>query len=143
MTANTTDLYTTVKNTSGAAMVFGFLSKHGRRLDADATYTVPGDLVGALGAQRSQRQFQALERALLSGDLTIVKSPSVYLRSEDDDATKELALGTTDILGTTVPSWQGGGSFAQAAGASGATGATGVTGVTGVTGATGVTGPVT
>jgi hypothetical protein len=113
MTNTTTDLYTTVKNTSGAAMVFGFLSKHGRRLDNNATYTVPGDLVGALGAQRSQRQFQALERALLSGDLTIVKSPSVYLLSETGNVTRELGMASTKELGTTLPSSVGGGDFTE------------------------------
>ena len=112
--ANTNDLYTTVKNTSGAAMVFGFLSKHGRRLGVDATYTVPGDLVGALGAQRSQRQFKALERALLAGDLEIVKSPSVYLRSEGvSPITRELGMADTKELGTTVPSYDGGGDFTE------------------------------
>jgi hypothetical protein len=114
MPNTTTDLYTTVKNTSGAAMVFGFLSKHGRRLDNNATYTVPGDLVGALGAQRSQRQFQALERALLAGDLEIVKSPSVYLRSEGaSPITRELGMADSKELGTTVPSYDGGGDFTE------------------------------
>jgi hypothetical protein len=114
MPNTTTDLYTTVKNTSGAAMVFGFLSKHGRRLDNNATYTVPGDLVGALGAQRSQRQFQALERALLAGDLEIVKSPSVYLRSEGaSPITRELGMADNKELGTTVPSYDGGGDFTE------------------------------
>lgn len=109
MPSNTNDLYTTVKNTSGAAMVFGFLGTHGRRLDNNATYTVPGDLVGALGAQRSQRQFQALERALLNNDLEILKSPSVYLRSEGvSPITRELGMADSRELGTTVPSYDGG-----------------------------------
>jgi hypothetical protein len=90
-------------------MVFGFLGLHGRRLDNNATYTVPGDLVGALGAQRSQRQFQALERALLNNDLEIVKSPSVYLRSEGvSPITRELGMADSRELGTTVPSYDGG-----------------------------------
>lgn len=139
MPNTTTDLYTTVKNVSGAERVFGFLGTHGKRLANNETYSVRGDLVGALGANRSTRKFAALERALVAGDLQITKSPSVYLRSEDNDSTKELALGTTDQLGTTVPSYQGGGSFASAAqGATGVTGATGPAGATGATGATGV-----
>lgn len=139
MPNTTTDLYTTVKNISGATRVFGFLGEHGRELENNATYTVPGDLVTKLGSQRSKRKFQALERALLAGHLEIVKSPSVYLRSEDDDTTKELALGTTNQLGTTTPSYLGGGSFSSAA--QGATGVTGATGPAGATGATGATGP--
>jgi hypothetical protein len=94
-------------------MVFGFLSKHGRRLDADATYTVPGDLVGALGAQRSQRQFQALERALLAGDLEIVKSPAVYLLDRDGVGTQVLAKDDRE-LGTQEPSTEGGNDFRPA-----------------------------
>jgi len=141
MPNTTTDLYTTVKNVSGAARVFGFLGTHGKRLNNNETYSVRGDLVGALGANRSTRKFAALERALVAGDLQILKSPSVYLRSEDDDTTKEVALGTTNLLGTTTPSYQGGGSFSAAAsGATGPAGATGPQGATGPAGATGATG---
>ena len=113
MPNTTTDLYTTVKNVSGAERVFGFLSKHGKRLANNATFTVPGDLVGALGAQRSQRQFQALERALTSGALEIVKSPSVYLLSETGGVTRELGMASTEELGTTIPSYDGGGDFTE------------------------------
>jgi hypothetical protein len=74
-------LYTTVKNISGTAKVFGFLGAHGKRLADDGTYTVPGDLVATLGngGKGGQRKFKALEKALEAGDLTIVSSPSVYL----------------------------------------------------------------
>lgn len=108
---NTTDLYTTVKNVSGVKRVFGFLGEHGRELENNATYTVPGDLVTKLGAQRPQRKFQALERALLAGHLEIVKSPSVYLLSESGDLTRELAMSGDKELGTTAPSYTGGGDF--------------------------------
>lgn len=113
MPNTTTDLYTTVKNVSGGTRVFGFLGAHGRELANNATYTVPGDLVGKLGAQRSQRQFQALERALLNGDLAIVKSPSVYLLSESGNVTRELAMASTKELGTSAPSYTGGGDFTE------------------------------
>ena len=110
MPNTSTDLYTTVKNTSGATTVFGFLGTHGKRLDNNETYSVPGDLVTKLGAKRSQRQFKALENALTSGALLIVKSPSVYLLDEDGTGTQELAMqGRT--LGTTDPSYVGGGDF--------------------------------
>lgn len=108
---NTTDLYTTVKNVSGVKRVFGFLGEHGRELENNATYTVPGDLVTKLGAQRSRRKFQALERALLAGHLEIVKSPSVYLLSESGNVTRELAMSGDKELGTTEPSYTGGGDF--------------------------------
>lgn len=113
MPNTTTDLYTTVKNTSAKTLVFGFLGAHGKRLDANETYTVPGDLVTKLGSKRSQRQFESLEKALLSGALTIVKSPSVYLLSETGGVTRELGMASTKELGTTLPSYQGGGDFTE------------------------------
>ena len=134
MPNTTSDLYTTVKNTSGKTLAFGFLGNHGKTLASNATFTVPGDLVTKLAAQRSQRKFQALERALNNNLLEIVKSPSVYLLSETGGVTKELAMNSNRTLGTSTPSWDGGGSFAATS-----TGATGATGVAGATGATGPT----
>ena len=113
MPNTTTDLYTTVKNVSGKDLTFGFLGAHGVTLEDEATYSVPGDLVTKLGAQRSQRKFKALENALTSGLLEIVKSPSVYLLSETGDVTRELAMAETEELGTTDPSYKGGGDFTE------------------------------
>jgi len=112
-TNTTTDLYTTVKNVSGRELTFGFLGAHGVKLANNATYSVPGDLVTKLGAQRSQRKFKALENALTSGLLDIVKSPSVYLLSETGGVTRELAMASTKELGTTVPSYDGGGDYTE------------------------------
>lgn len=100
----TTGLYTTVENTSGVAKVFGFLGTHGKRLAANETYTVPGDLVTKLGASRSQRKFKALEKALQDGDLAIVSSPAVYLYDATDEVTRELSLDNA-VLGTVDPQW--------------------------------------
>jgi hypothetical protein len=109
MPNTTTDLYTTVKNVSGVTQTFGFLGKHGKRLANNETYSVRGDLVGALGAERSTRRFAALERALLNGALDIVKSPSVFLLSETGGITRELGMLGTKELATTLPSYEGGG----------------------------------
>jgi hypothetical protein len=101
---STSGLYTTVENTSGAAKVFGFLGTHGKRLEANETFTVPGDLVSKLGAHRSQRKFKSLESALTAGDLKIVSSPAVYLYSEDSEVTRELSLDGL-VIGTVDPQW--------------------------------------
>lgn len=97
-------LYTTVKNTSGAARVFGFLGAHGKRLANNGTYTVPGDLVAAVGkgGRGGQRQFKALEKALEDGTLVITKSPAVYLTDEDDGSIDQVNLDT-NTLGTKSP----------------------------------------
>lgn len=108
----TTGLYTTVENTSGVDKVFGFLGTHGKRLEAGDTYTVPGDLVAKLGAQRSQRKFKALEKALTDGDLKIVSSPAVYLYDADAEETRELSL-VDGVLGTVDPQWDPAGTGAS------------------------------
>lgn len=113
MPNTTTDLYTTVKNVSGRELTFGFLGAHGVKLANNATYSVPGDLVTKLGSQRSQRKFKALENALTGGLLDIVKSPSVYLLSDTGNVTRELAMASTKELGTTVPSFDGGGDYIE------------------------------
>lgn len=97
-------LYTTVKNVSGAARVFGFLGAHGKRLANNETYTVPGDLVATVGkgGRGGQRQFKALERALEAGTLVITKSPAVYLTDEDDGSIDQVRLND-DTLGTKTP----------------------------------------
>jgi len=117
MPNTTTDLYTTVKNVSGVTQTFGFLGKHGKRLANNETYSVRGDLVGALGAERSTRRFAALERALVNGALTIVKSPSLYLLNEQGTVTAEVAMSNR-VLGTSNPSFAGGGTFVQNDGSS-------------------------
>ena len=96
-------LYTTVKNISGGARVFGFLGTHGKRLANNATYTVRGDLVASLGGKKSSRGFSALEKALEDGDMTITASPAVYLTDAGDEgeAISQIALNST--LGVTSP----------------------------------------
>lgn len=94
-------LYTTVKNTSGGARVFGFLGTHGKRLANNATYTVRGDLVASLGGKKSSRGFSALEKALETGDMTITASPAVYLSDNTSHAIRQIKLDTT--LGVTSP----------------------------------------
>lgn len=99
-----TGLYTTVKNVSGSARVFGFLGAHGKRLANNETYTVPGDLVAAVGngGRGGQRKFKALEKALEVGDLVITKSPAVYLTDSDDGSIDQVNLNE-NTLGTTSP----------------------------------------
>lgn len=99
--ATVTGLYTTVKNTSGKTASFGFLGLRGKRLANNATHTVPGDLVAALGGQRSQRKFNALEKALVDGKLQIVSTPAVYLADTSTNALRQLKL-TGGTLGTAV-----------------------------------------
>lgn len=108
----TSGLYTTVENTSGAEAVFGFLGTHGKRLAAGATYTVTGDLIAKLGAQRSQRKFKALEAALTSGQLKIVNSPAVYLYDATDEVSRELSL-VGGVIGTVDPQWDPAGTGAS------------------------------
>ena len=87
-------LYTTVKNISGAEATFGFIGARGKRLANNATHTVPGDLVAALGkgGRSGQRQFKALERALSDGNLVILSSPAVYVTDTDDGSVDQISV---------------------------------------------------
>lgn len=107
--ASTAGLYTTFKNTSGHARVFGYLGSRGKRLAANESITVRGDLVSKLGNQLSKRQFAALERGLTRGAAEIVSSPAVYLFDDVTDETRELAL-VNGQLGTVDPAWDSTGS---------------------------------
>jgi hypothetical protein len=105
--ANTTCLYTTVKNVSGVERVFGFLGARGMRLAAGEVVTVPGNLITALGngGVGSQRKFRALERALdTNSSLEIESTPGVHLYDAADDTTHILALQNA-VLGTVDPCW--------------------------------------
>jgi hypothetical protein len=100
--ATVSGLYTTVKNTSGGPAVFGFLGLHGKRLNNNETFTVPGDLVAKLGGQLSQRKFKALEQALADGNLVIVSSPAVYLTDTQDGSRHEIKV-TANTVGQQSP----------------------------------------
>lgn len=114
--ANTTCLYTTVKNISGATRVFGYLGPRGMRLAAGETVTVPGDLVSKLGNMTSQRRFKALGRSLdQNKSLQIISTPAVFLYDAVHDRTRQLAV-QNDVLGLVDPCWDSSGSsnFASA-----------------------------
>lgn len=98
-------LYTTVKNVSGKTRTFGFLGAHGKTLEDQATFSVPGDLVAKLGNQRSKRSFNALERALQVGDLVITKSPAVYLTDVDDGSLDQLQVNENTVTTTSPEGW--------------------------------------
>lgn len=85
---STACLYTVVKNISGEERFFGFLPNHGRRLEADETMMVPGDLTTLMqrDPQRGERNFRAFEAALGS-EIEIVRSPALFLQNLDSDDT--------------------------------------------------------
>ena len=81
---DTTDLYTTVKNISGASRFFAYLGKHGRTLADDATYSVYGGMVESFKGNDIKRA--AFERDLLAGYLAVVKTPLPILQDTAVDA---------------------------------------------------------
>ena len=112
--ADSTDLFTTVKNTSGVSKVFSFLPWNGKRLAADEEYTFVGGIVEGLAANPSftLRKTAALARALVSGDLTIVNTPAPILYDNTLDESKALTLDS-GTLATADPSWAGAGESAS------------------------------
>lgn len=100
-------LYTTVRNTSGHEAVFSFIPPHGRRMAADEQLTVAGNLVDRLAKQTSNRGFKALERALQSGALAIIATPTTFVYDEAGDATHGVGIAG-GALGEVDPCWAAG-----------------------------------
>lgn len=102
----TTDLYTTVRNTSGAEVVAGFLPPHGRTLAIDEDVTIFGDVWDQLtkGGRPCKRLQAAFEQALTDGVIEIITSPAQFLQDVSTEAVKVLALDA-GVLGVADPAW--------------------------------------
>lgn len=134
MAGNTDCLYTTIQNISRAEAVFSFIPPHGKRMAAGEMLTVAGNMIDRLAAKTSNRQFKAMENALM-GDptpspgrpngippsLAIISTPAVFVMTQEgvpaDPAHSVAAVppkgqvltgmegGTDDTLGMTDPCW--------------------------------------
>ena len=96
-TADTDCLYSTLRNTSGHEQFFGFLGAHGKRLAANESYSVPGDLNSKLGNTLSQRRFNSFKAALQAGDLALLSTPAVHLHDMAHDVVRVLALNNNEL----------------------------------------------
>lgn len=109
-TYNTSCLYSTVKNTSGKRMTFGFLPPHGRPLAINEEFTIFGDarqsMFGNRGSERSvaRRDITAFEDAMERGDLQIINTPSPILEDAVSGASKMLQL-SSGSLSAVDPCW--------------------------------------
>lgn len=104
---DTTQLYTVVKNTSGATKTFSFLPPHGRVLTADQEVSIAGNIVDVLHAKhkgRAERHIAALEAALLAGELEIKSLPVPIVYDETEEVTKAITVddGSVSLVD---PSW--------------------------------------
>lgn len=100
MSQTNTSLVTVVKNMSGASRFFGFLPPHGKRLAANASASVTGDLLTQINA----RQQTALYNSLIAGDIEIVKTPAPHLYDATRSEIRVLKLNN-NTLGHQDPSW--------------------------------------
>lgn len=107
---DTSCLYSSVKNTSGARKHFGFLPPHGRTLAANEEFTVFGHITQAvvLDVERvtSRHHMAAFERAVEAGDLEIVSTPAPLLVDADDGETKMVTIDN-DAIVIADPCWAG------------------------------------
>jgi len=95
---------TVIKNISGSAKTFAFLGPHGKRLAANETLTVAGNLVTHLASLRSPRKYNALQAALTDELLTILSVPSPVMLDPEDTTPRTLQVDDR-VLGTVTPSW--------------------------------------
>jgi len=105
---DTSCLYSTVKNTSGKRLTFGFLPPHGRTLAAGEEFTVFGDITQAVirhERTEGRRNIVALEKALVTNKLEIISTPAVVLKDDSNPgSTKTLRL-RNGVLGVQDPCW--------------------------------------
>lgn len=79
--ADTSMLYSTVKNLMGVDHDFGFLPPHGKRLKAGQSFSFPGDLttrIAQAGNARTgadRRRFKSFERDLVAGRIALESTP--------------------------------------------------------------------
>lgn len=108
MFADTSCLFSVVKNISGKVMTFGFLPPHGRKLVVNEEFTVFGDIREAIAnsSERSsgRRARVAFEKCIENGDLTIISTPAPILKDETSGLTKQLRLNSGS-LGVEDPCW--------------------------------------
>jgi len=87
---------------SGEERFFGFLGRHGVRLDSGATHLVFGDLRD--NVRGNLRKEAALNAALEGGDLVIQESPKPILYDETLDVAKVLQIDNA-VLSGADPDW--------------------------------------
>ena len=105
--ADTTMLFTTVKNPAGATKTFGYLGAHGKTLPGLAHFSQIGSLVDAIAHDtifKSYRKTDALQRDLIAGVIEIISTPAVILKDSVSGAIKALSL-SGGALGVVDPSW--------------------------------------
>lgn len=105
--ADTTMLFTTVRNPSGTARVYGYLGAHGRNLPSLAHFSQIGSLVDAIApnnVSKSYRKTNHLQSDLLAGRIVIINTPSVILKDSVSNAIKAITL-SGGALGVSDPSW--------------------------------------
>jgi hypothetical protein len=108
---DTSFLYSTVKNLMGVDHVFGYLPPHGKKLLANQTYTVPGDLATRILSRRPTpmiRSFKSLERDLLANRLAIESTPRPIFFDANPPAAvanPTVAITASNAAGSTL--WTG------------------------------------
>lgn len=102
--------FSTVKNTSGQAKIFGFLPSHGKKLAINEEFVVFGDICDAIaagqrgGRAESRRDILAFQAAIRRGDMQIINTPAVILEDIHTGEVQMLVLHS-GTLGVTEPCW--------------------------------------
>jgi hypothetical protein len=99
--SDTSDLYTRLKNTSGAPRFFTYVTRHGRTLASGEIYNIFGNLQSQ--PSWNERKQASLERDILSGAITFLKNPVPILL----DTTPDPALADPTTTATVAPTGGG------------------------------------
>jgi hypothetical protein len=105
--ADTTMLFTTVKNPLGQSKTYGYLGAHGKTLPGLGHFSQIGDLIDAIAPDtiyKSYRKSNAIQRDLLASRLVIITTPALILKDTANSQIKAVKL-TGGALGIIDPSW--------------------------------------
>jgi len=105
--ADTTMLFTTVKNALGTTRAFGYLGPHGRTLPGYAHFSQVGNLIDAIAPNnisKTYRKTNAIQADLLAGRIVLIRTPAVILKDAISGAIKALNL-SGGTLGVVDPSY--------------------------------------
>jgi hypothetical protein len=104
---DTSCLYSTIKNTSGAAMRFGYIPPHGKRLTANQEVTVLGHIMEAVnrGDRGGSRFMNALIDDVQAGRLKIVETPNPVFYDETLHQSSMITI-VNDVVTVVDPCWE-------------------------------------
>lgn len=103
-TRSTTCFYSVVKNTSGAALKFGYIGDKGRQLSSNGTYSQFGNILDFI-ERKGARSKAAFLRDVAAGRLIVVNTPATIVY-DTTKADSSVLSADNRVVTLSVPCWE-------------------------------------